>query len=52
MKLQEVNFKNHRNCLPLGLGVRLRLRNPPVRRLRLRNPPVRRLRNPPLKLNE
>ena len=33
-------FKNHRNCLPLGLGVRSRQN------------PVRRLRNPPLKLNK
>ena len=40
MKSQEVNFQNHRNCLPLGLGVRSRQK------------PLRRLRNPPLKLNE
>ena len=33
-------FKNHRNCLPLRLGVRSRQK------------PVRRLHNPPLKLNE
>ena len=34
------SFKNHRNCLPLRLGVRSRQK------------PVRRLRNPLLKLNE
>ena len=39
MKSQEVNLQNHRNCSPLGLGVRSRQK------------PVRRLRNPPLKLN-
>ena len=29
IKSQEVNFKNHRNCLPLGLGVRSRQYNSP-----------------------